>query len=147
MDMNAIAEKVLAASEEDIEKMAEALDTGITAGELKALANFQQSKQAEEAKSAHNKQLFGSMRRIFITPALKAGGDQERRLRVTAWSQFRRTDQYKLLRAELQSETELLIAKFAIRGEEVVENTRVLVEQGVVELRGKDRKSTDEDDD
>ncbi len=38
-------------------------------------------------------------------------------------------------------------AEFAEEGENAVENTRILVEQGVVELRGKDRKTEDDDND
>lgn len=141
-----MAQKILAASESDPEALKAAAEAiHMTPEALLAMAEFNISQDEADTKRVAKIQKQSAMRRILIAPAARKGGDHERRLRVTAWNQVRKTEQYASLRARLSASIELLIAEFAEEGENAVANTRVLVEQGVVELRGKDRKA-DEDD-
>ncbi|KKN78702.1 hypothetical protein LCGC14_0347690 [marine sediment metagenome] len=145
-DMADMAEKVLAAQESDPEALQAAAEAiHMTPDALVAMAQYSISTKEADEKRIAQIQKQSAMRRVLIAPAAKAGGDHERRLRVTTWNQVRKTEQYTGLRARLSAAIELLVVEFAEEGENAVANTRILVEQGVVELRGKDRK-TDEDD-
>ncbi len=147
-DMADMAEKILAASESSPEALKAAAEAiGMTPEALLAMAEYNISQSEADAKRVAKIQKQSSMRRVLLAPASKKGGDLERRMRVTTWNQVRKTEQYAGLRARLSAAIELLIAEFAEEGENAVENTRILVEQGVVELRGKDRKTEDDDND
>ena len=148
-DMADMVDKVLAAAEtspDELEAAAKAI--GMNSEALLAMAQFSRSQSEAAEKSAHKVQLSSSMRRVLMAPARKVGGkseDFDRRLRVTSWNQFRKTEQYSSQRAALAADITALIEKYAEAGEACVENTRILINTGVVELRGKDRKA-DEDD-
>ncbi len=146
-DMADMAQKILEASESSPEALKAAAEAiGMTPEALLAMAEFNISQEEADTKRVAKIQKQSSMRRVLIAPAAKKGGDYERRLRVTTWNQVRKTEQYASLRARLSAAIELLIAEFGAEGESAVETTRVLVESGVVELRGKDRKSEDDDE-